>query len=294
MRLLILSRNGELYSTRSLFLAARRRNHFVRVVDHMSCDIQVGNNNHKIYYAGQELSGYDAIIPRIGHTVTKQGAAVILQFQTMGLKTSLLPESLTRTRDKLTCLQILSSNGIPVPKTLQINGYEEYKRLHVKIENFPKIIKLQSGTHGLGVLKANDAETLESMMEVFSNLKQNMILQEFIKEASGVDIRAFVVDGKVVASMMRSAQDGEFRSNLHRGGTGQSIILTEEERRVAVRSSELMGLEVAGVDMLRSSRGPLVIEVNASPGLEGIETYTRVDVAKKIIEFMERKVKSKK
>jgi len=260
----------------------------------MACDIQIGNNNHNVYYAGQELSGYDAIIPRIGHTVTKQGAAVILQFETMGLQTSLEAASLIRTRDKLTCLQILSCNGIPVPKTLQINGYEEYKRLHFKIENFPKIIKLQSGTHGLGVLKANDEESLESMMEVFSNLKQKMLLQEFIKESSGVDIRAFVVEGKVVASMMRTAQEGEFRSNLHRGGTGQSIILTEEERRVAVRSAELMGLDVAGVDMLRSSRGPLVIEVNASPGLEGIETYTRVDVAKKIIEMMERKVKRKK
>lgn len=293
MRLLILSRNEELYSTRSIFRAARRRNHFVRVIDHMACDIQIGNGHHTIYYGGEQLTGYDAIIPRIGHTVTRQGAAIILQFETMGVHSSLRSEALIRTRDKLTCLQILSSHGIPIPKTLQINGYDEVRRMHHKIPTFPKIIKLQSGTHGLGVIKANDAETLESMLEAFADLRQKMLIQEFIKESSGVDIRAFVVGGEVVASMMRTAQPGEFRSNLHRGGTGQPVILTEEEREVAIQSTALMGLDVAGVDMLRSHQGPKVIEVNASPGLEGIETYTRVDVSKKIIEYLEQIVKRK-
>ncbi len=288
MRLLILSRNGGLYSTRSLYLAARRRNHFVRVIDHMLCDIVIENDHHNVFYEGQAMDGYDAIIPRIGHTVTKQGAAVVLQFETIGLSTSLSSEALLRTRDKMTCLQILSSKGIPIPKTIQVNNFIDVQFMHRKIDFFPKILKLQSGTHGAGVLKVDDEKTLESLIETFGNLRQRAIIQEYVKESSGQDIRAFVVDGEVVASMLRTAQKGEFRSNLHRGGKGQSVMLSDRERQIAIDASRFLGLKVAGVDMLRSNRGPLVIEVNASPGLEGIETYTQVDVAKKIIQYVER------
>lgn len=294
MRLIILSRNGELYSTRSLYNAARRRNHFVRIVDHMSCDIMIQNGNNQIYVNGQSLHEYDAIIPRIGHTVTKHGAAVIRQFEAMNLVTSLTANALVAARDKLTCLQMLSQHGIPIPQTLLVNTYGEIHRLHRKIHEFPKILKLQSGTHGLGVLKADDAQSLENLMEAFYNLKQKMLVQEFIKESSGKDLRIFVVDGKVVASMMRSAPEGEFRSNLHRGGQGHSVMISEREKQVALKSAEVLGLSVAGVDMLRSSNGPRIIEVNASPGLEGIEGVSKVDVAKEIIKFVERKVKEQR
>ena len=292
MRLLILSRNGELYSTRSLFLAARRRSHFVRVVDHLHCDIMVSNDHLDICYEGQSLSGYDALIPRIGHTATKMGASVILQFENMGFATTLDSRALLKARDKLTCLQILSSQGVPIPKTLIMNNIRQLQNFHHRIDDFPKILKLQSGTHGLGVLKADDAKSLETLVETFASMRHKTLIQEFVKESSGIDIRAFVVDGEVVASMMRTAQEGEFRSNLHRGGLGQPVILSERERHVAVASAEILGLKVAGVDMLRAESGPKVIEVNASPGLEGIETYTKVDVAKSIIKFVERQVKS--
>lgn len=291
MRIIILSRNGELYSTRSLFNAARRRKHFVRVVDHMHCDLLIENERNAIFVHGQPLRGYDVIIPRIGNTVTSYGSAVIRQFESMGVSTILPAEALLRTRDKLSCMQILSQHGIPIPQTLLVNNYSQFHLLHHKIESFPKIIKLKSGTHGLGVLKADNAKSMESMMEAFYGLKQKVLLQEFIKESSGEDIRIFVVGGEVVASMKRSAQEGEFRSNLHRGGHAAIAEISEEERQVALEAVKILDLSVAGVDMLRSKRGPLVLEVNASPGLEGIETTTKVDIAKKIIQFAERLAK---
>ncbi len=291
MRVIILSRNGALYSTRSLFNAARRRNHFVRVVDHMHCDLMIENEHNTVFVHGQPLRGYDIIIPRIGNTVTSYGASVIRQFESMGVKSVLSAEALLRTRDKLSCMQVLSHNGIPVPKTLLINNYSQFQLLHHKIEDFPKIIKLQSGTHGLGVIKADNAKSMEAMMEAFYGLKQKVLVQEFIEESAGEDIRIFVVGGEVVASMKRSAQPGEFRSNLHRGGHAEVEEISEEESRVALEAVRILGLNVAGVDLLRSTRGPLVLEVNASPGLEGIETTTKVDIAKKIIQLAERLVK---
>lgn len=291
MRILILSRNGGLYSTRSLYNAARRRNHFVRVVDHMNCDLMIQNERNIIFVHGQALRGYDVIIPRIGNTVTSYGASVIRQFESMGVATVLRADSLIKARDKLSCMQILSHHGIPVPKTLLVNNYSQFHLLHHKIESFPKIIKLKSGTHGLGVIKADDAKSMESMMEAFYGLKQKVLIQEFIEESKGEDIRIFVVGREVVASMKRSAQEGEFRSNLHRGGTSSVAEITEEERTVALEAVKILGLHVAGVDMLRSKKGPLVLEVNASPGLEGIENTTKVDIAKKIIQFAERLAK---
>ncbi|MEL6123781.1 MAG: RimK family alpha-L-glutamate ligase [Bacteroidota bacterium] len=291
MRLLILSRSGELYSTRSLFTAARRRNHFVRIVDHLGCDLLIENGANKVFCNGQSLIGYDAVIPRIGHTVTGQGAAVIRHFESMGLLTTISADALIRARDKMSCLQVLSHKGIPVPTTVMVNTYAEIHHLHKKILAYPKILKVLSGTHGLGVLKADDEQSLIVMMEAFYNLKQKMIVQEFIAESSGHDIRAFVVNGEIVASMMRTAPEGEFRSNLHRGGHGKPVLLSPHEREVAIEATRLLDLPVAGVDMLRSNRGPLVIEVNASPGLEGIETVTKVDVAKKIILYLESRRK---
>lgn len=291
MRIIILSRSEELYSTRSLYNAARRRNHFVRIVDHVMCDVLIDNNGCELYYNGQVIEGYDAIIPRIGHTVTHQGASVIRQFESMGVFSVLSATALLNARDKLSCLQILAAHGVPVPSTLYANNQYFVQDLAYKIEGFPKIIKLLSGTHGLGVIKADDQKTMESMLEAFIGVRQKALLQEFIAESGGADIRAFVVDGEIVASMLRQAGEGEFRSNLHRGASATTVDLTEEEHETALKAVEVMGLKVAGVDMLRSNRGPLVLEVNASPGLEGIETVTGVDVAKKIIQYTERSVR---
>ncbi len=293
MRLIIFSRSGELYSTRSLYRAAKGRNHYVKVIDHMYCDLVVSDQGNKLFYHGQEIKGYDGAIPRIGNTVTKHGGAVVRHIETMGIYSTLKAESLMRARDKLSCLQLLAASGIKVPNTLYSANDMFLDDVIDEIKDYPKIIKLISGTHGLGVMKADNKGQLESTVEMLLGLKQKILIQRFIKESSGSDIRAFVVDGEVVASMVRSAKDGEFRSNLHRGATAQKIVLTNEERETALKSTRIMGLDVAGVDMLRSDRGPLVIEVNASPGLEGIETVTKVDVAKKIIQLVERKIRGK-
>ncbi len=292
MRILILSRSTELYSTRSLFNAARRRKHFVRVIDHVNCNLLVSNDGNKLYYYGQLIEGCDAVIPRIGHTVTKQGEAVIRHFESIDVYTVLRAEALLRARDKLSCLQLLASKGVKVPKTVYISSPQDLDSMSELIEEFPKIIKLLSGTHGLGVIKTDDKSAMRATHELISGLKQKSIMQEFIAESSGMDIRALVVENRVVASMKRQAQEGEFRSNLHRGGYGEKIALTEEEEKTAIAAAKYMGLKVAGVDMLRSQEGPLVLEVNASPGLEGIETITKIDVATKIIQLIERKVMS--
>lgn len=288
MRIIILSRNADLYSTRSIYNAARRRNHFVRVVDHMLCDLYVENGINRVFFNGQLLDGYDVIIPRIGNTVTKHGAAVIRQFQSMRIPTVLDADALLNARNKMSCLQLLSMNKIPVPKTLFVNNIYTIGSVKEKIPNYPKILKVLSGTHGSGVLKIENEQLLESMLETFYGLNQKVLIQEFIEESNGKDLRVFVVDGQVVASMLRSAQEGDFRSNLHRGGSAEIVEITEIERKIAIDSVQVMGLKVAGVDMLRSKRGPLVLEVNASPGLEGIETITKVDVAKEIIKYTER------
>ncbi len=289
MRIVILSRNGQLYSTRSILNAARRRNHFVRVVDHMLCDLVIDNDENKVIYEGTAISGYDAVIPRIGFTVTPYGAAVVRQFESMGVFTTLRAEALIRSRDKLSCLQLLSSKGIPVPKSLISNDQYHMLQMANQLGEFPIVMKLLSGTHGLGVVKANDYNDLETISDAFYALRQQVLIQEFISESAGQDVRALVVDGKVVAAMLRQAQPGEFRSNLHRGGSSQEIKLSKEEHDIALKAANILGLKVAGVDMLRSDRGPLIIEVNASPGLEGIETTTGVDISKRIIEFVERK-----
>lgn len=287
MKIIILSRNPALYSTQSLFNAARRRGHFVRVLDHMFCDLKISNNKLEVFYEDEKIENYDVIIPRIGSAVTSYGAAVVRQFQEMGVFSTLDHEALLRTRDKLSSLQLLASKGIGVPNTIISNNSYIIPELLERLDSMPVVIKLLSGTHGLGVIKAEDVPTAESIIESFQKLKQRVLLQEFIAEAKGADVRVFIVNGEIIGVMQRQAKEGEFRSNLHRGGSSFVIKLTEQEKETALKAAEIMGLAVCGVDMLRSNKGPLVLEVNASPGLEGIETTTGIDIAGKIIEYTE-------
>ncbi len=291
MNIIILSRNPALYSTQSLYIAAKNRGHFVRVLDHIFCDLKISNNILEVYYEDEKIENYDLVIPRIGTTATSYGGAVVRHFQQMGVFSTLDHEALIRTRDKLTTLQILASNGIGVPNTIVSNNSYVIPELLEKLDSIPVIIKLLSGTQGIGVIKADDVKTAESIIETFMKLRQKIMLQEFIQEASGADIRILIVDYKIVGVMQRQAKPGEFRSNLHRGASSFVVELTEEEEIVAINAARVMGLSVCGVDMLRSNKGPLILEVNASPGLEGIETTTNIDIAAKIIEFGEREVK---
>jgi ribosomal protein S6--L-glutamate ligase len=257
----------------------------------MFCDLQLKTNKLEIFYDDEKVEHYDAIIPRIGHTATSYGSAIVRQFQQMGIFSTLDHEALLRTRDKLSSLQILAANGIGIPDTLISNNSYIIPELIDRLDSMPIIIKLLSGTHGIGVLKANDANAAENIIETFQKLKQRVLLQEYIEEAKGADVRVFIVDGKIEGVMKRQARPGEFRSNLHRGGHSFVVKLTEEEERIAKKAAQLMGLPVCGVDMLRSKKGPLVLEVNASPGLEGIETTTGQDIAAKIIQYVERNAK---
>ena len=291
MRVLILSRNPALYSTNSLAVAARRKGHHVRILDHVNCDLIVDNHQNIVLYSGEHIKGYDVVIPRIGTSVTSYGSMVVRHFESMGIFSTLSSDALLKTRDKLSCLQILSNAYLPVPKTAITNNYYSFSNIVRYVGKFPVIIKLLQGTHGLGVIKADNYKISESIMEAFFKTKQKVLLQEFISESAGEDVRAFVVGNKVVAAMMRKAKPGEFRSNLHRGATSKKLQLTDEEENVALKAAKTMGLSIAGVDILRSSRGPLIMEVNASPGLEGIETTTKVNIAKEIIEFTERSYK---
>jgi len=289
MNIAILSRNPALYSTQSLVKAARRQHHYVRVLDYVNCDIIVAKNKLEIFYHNQLIRDIDAIVPRIGASHTKYGAAIIRQFEANNVFSSLGSQSLQNARDKLICLQILAAHGLDVPKSIMSNNYLVFSDLIDKL-GMPLIIKLLHGTHGLGVILADKKIMAESIFETFYKTKQKAMLQEFIEEAKGADVRIFVVDDEVVGVMQRQAKEGDFRSNLHRGATSKVVPITAEEEAAAKKAASILGLKVAGVDMLRSSRGPLILEVNASPGLEGIETTTGVDIAGKIISFIERNV----
>jgi len=288
MNIAILSRGPGLYSTQSLLHTGLRRGHHVRVLDHMRCNIVIEKDSPIIYYGNQVLTNIDAIIPRIGASVTFYGTAIIRQFELMGVYTATNSDALLRSRDKLRCLQLLSTAGLGMPKTAFSDHSGSSEDLIQAVGGCPIVIKLLSGTHGMGVVLAATKQEAISVIDAFSSLKERVMVQEFIKEASGTDIRAFVVDGKVVAAMKRRAQPGEFRSNLHRGATAIAIKLTAEEERTALEAARILGLKVAGVDMLPSDRGPLVLEVNPSPGLEGISKTTGVNVAAKIIESIEK------
>lgn len=288
MKIAILSRGPRLYSTRRLVEAAEQRGHEVVVLDHLKCVLVIEKGNPHIYYGGKEVTGIDAIIPRIGTSVTFYGAAVVRQFEQMKVFSSVESQALVRSRDKLRSLQLLAKAGIGMPKTAFASAPRNIDNVLEQVGGAPVVIKLLEGTQGIGVILAETHKSAKSVIESFLALKANILVQEFIKEAGGADIRAFIVDGKIVGAMKRQGLPGEFRSNLHRGGSANVIELTKEERETAIKSAKKLGLAIAGVDMLQSSRGPLVMEVNSSPGLEGIEGATGVDIAEKIIEYVER------
>jgi len=294
MNILILSRGPELYSTRSLFFAAQKRGHYVRILDYTECSISIEAGQPMVWFRDQALVNIDAIIPRIGSSATFFGTVIIRQFEEMGVFSLTPSVALTQSRDKLQSLQLLAMAGVDFPKTVFSNLTYDAADIIRQIGGPPLVIKLLSGTHGMGVILAKDQNTAEAVIESFYKTKQRVVLQEFIEEARGEDLRAFVVNGKIIACMKRRAKPGEFRSNLHRGGS--SLIVKPDEKEIAavLKAAKVMGLHVSGVDMLQSKRGPLILEVNASPGLEGIETTTGVDIASQIIEFIETEVAAKK
>ncbi len=290
MKIVILSRNPKLYSTSRLVEAGKGRGHEIHVVDHTKCDIIIEKKKPAIAYKNELLTDVDAVIPRIGASVTFFGTAVVRQFEMMKVFTSTESQALMRSRDKLRSLQVLSRAGLGLPKTVFTNYSKNVSNVVKSVGGAPLIIKLLEGTQGLGVVLADNDNAAESVIEAFNGLQARVIVQEFIKEAKGADIRAFVVDGVVIGAMKRQGKKGEFRSNLHRGGTAEIIELTDEEENAALKAARCMGLGIAGVDMLQSARGPLILEVNSSPGLEGIEKATGKDIAKSIIRYVERNV----
>lgn len=290
MKIVILSRNPNLYSTKRLIEAGEQRKHEMLVLDHTKCDLVIEKKKPIVIYKGQTIEGVDAVIPRIGASVTFYGTAVVRQFEMMKVFTSVESQALVRSRDKLRSLQILARAGLGLPKTAFTNYSKNVKEIIKHVGGAPLVIKVLEGTQGVGVVLAENNNAAESVLEAFNGLKARVIVQEFIKEAGGADIRAFVVDGVVVGAMKRQGKEGEFRSNLHRGGTAELWQLSEEEENAALKAARSLGLGVAGVDMLQSDKGPLIMEVNSSPGLEGIEAATEIDIAKKIIRYIERNV----
>ena len=291
MRICILSRNARLYSTARLAEAAKARGHEVSVVDHLRCYMNIASHKPSVHFKGHDLPGYDAIIPRIGASVTFYGTAVLRQFEMMGVFPVNESVAISRARDKLRSLQLLSRKGIGLPITGFAHAPDDTQDLIKMVGGAPLVVKLLEGTQGLGVVLAETANAAESVIQAFRELDAHILVQEYIKEAKGADIRCFVIGGKVVAAMQRKALEGEFRSNLHRGGSASEIKITPEERSTARRAASIMGLNVAGVDLLRSNHGPLVMEVNSSPGLKGVEQATGKDIATMIIEFIEGNAK---
>ena len=288
MKIAVLSTIKSLYSTRRLVDAAQSRGHECVVIDHSQCYVGIRQGQPSIHYKGQHLTDIDAVIPRIGASVTFYGSAIVRQFEVMGVISANPSQAITRSRDKLRCMQILSGAGIGKPITGYARRTHDVDDLIKMVGGPPLVIKLLEGTQGIGVVLAETKKAASSVIEAFYGLGNNILIQEYIKESRGTDIRAFVVDGKVVGAMRRTAKEGEFRSNLHRGGTAEVIRLNKIERETAVRAAKELGLTVCGVDMLPSDRGPLVLEVNSSPGLEGIEKATDKDIAGTIIAFLEK------
>jgi ribosomal protein S6--L-glutamate ligase len=296
MKIAILSRNAKLYSTRRLVEAAIERGHEPRVIDHLRCFMDIGTDSPSIHYKDEEFQPghFDATIPRIGASVSFYGTAVVRQFEIMGTYCVNESVAITRSRDKLRSTQLLARKGIGIPVTAFAHSPDDVKGLIREVGGAPLVIKLLEGTQGIGVVLAETKKAAESVIEAFMGVKSNILIQEFIKEAGGSDIRCLVVGGKVIAAMQRTASPGEFRSNLHRGGSAKLVKLTPTERACAIKAAMVMGLNVCGVDLLRSERGPLVMEVNSSPGLRGIEESTGKDVAGMIIEFIEKNAKPHK
>ena len=291
MKIALLSRNPKLYSSKRLIEAAKQRGHEIRVFDVLRCYMNITSHKPEIHYKSEVITGYDAVIPRIGASVTFYGTAVLRQFEMMGVYPLNESVGITRSRDKLRALQLLSRKGIGLPVTGFAHKPDDIQDLIKIVHGTPLVIKLLQGTQGIGVVLAETQKAAESVIESFFGLKASVLVQEYISEAGGADIRCFVIGDRVVAAMRRQAKDGEFRSNIHRGGTASLIKITPEERSTAVRAASTMGLNVSGVDLLRSNHGPVVMEVNSSPGLEGIEKATGKDIATMIIQFLEKNAK---
>ena len=291
MKIGLLCRNATLYSHRRLVEAAQVRGHDIHVIDHLRCYIDIASNDPEIHYQGESLKGYDAIIPRIGASVTFFGTAVLRQFEMMGVYPVNESVGISRSRDKLRSMQLLSRQGVGLPVTVFAHRTSDANELLKIAGGAPVVIKLLEGTQGIGVVLGETTKAAESIIQAFGGVKTNILVQTFVKEAGGEDIRCLVIGEKVVAAMIRRGKKGEFRSNLHRGGAAESIAITQQERKTALKAANAVGLNVCGVDLLRSNDGPVVMEVNSSPGLEGIETATGIDVAGKIIEFIEKNAK---
>lgn len=288
MKIVILSRDPSIYSTNSLKVAAESMGHEVQIFDPLLCYMDITSKKPGVLYKNRRIDNVDAVIPRIGASVTFYATAVLRQFEMMGVYTVNESVAISRSRDKLRALQLLARKGVGLPTTGFAHSTQMTDELIGLVGGAPLVIKLLEGTQGKGVVLAETDAAAHSVVDAFRNLDAYFLVQEFVKEAKGSDIRCFVINGKVVAAMKRQAKDGEFRSNLHRGGKAEKIKITPEQRETAVRAAEIMGLNVAGVDLVMSDRGPLVLEVNSSPGLEGIERTTGIDVSKKIIEFIEK------
>lgn len=289
MHIAILSRNRQLYSTRRLIEAAREREHEVSVIDPLKCVMDVTSRRPSVYYRGETLPRFDAVIPRIGASITFYALAVLRQFEVMGVYPANESVAIGRSRDKLRSLQLLARAGVGLPVTAFAHSPDDTKTLVKLVGGAPLVLKLLQGTQGRGVVLAETKQAAESVIDAFRELDANFLVQQFIHEAGGADIRAFVIGDRVVAAMLRQAKEGEFRSNLHRGGSASIVKLSPQERATAVRAAKTVGLNVAGVDIVRGHDGPLVLEVNSSPGLEGIEAATGKDVAGMVISFLEKK-----
>lgn len=294
MKIAILSRNPKLYSTRRLFEAAESRGHDVRIIDFLKCYMVVKKGEPEIYYDGEKLSGIDAVIPRIGASRTLYGTAVVRQFEMMNVYCVNESQAIVRSRDKLRSMQLLSRGGIGMPVTAFASDPTDVNHLIREVEGAPLVVKLIEGTQGVGVVLAETQKAAKSVIEAFYGLNANMLIQEFIEESKGSDLRAIVVGGEIIASMKRQGKEDDFRSNLHQGGKATKITLKRSEKSTALKAAKLLGLNVAGVDMLQSSKGPMIMEVNSSPGLEGIEKITDIDVASRIIEFIENNYQRKR
>jgi ribosomal protein S6--L-glutamate ligase len=291
MKIALLARNPDLYSHKRLVEAAEQRGHEIDIINTLRCYMNIASRRPEIYYNGEKLKGYDAVIPRIGASVTFYGTAVLRQFEMMGVYPLNESVGIGRSRDKLRSMQLLARDGVGLPVTTFAHDTKQTEEVLKLAGNAPLVIKLLEGTQGLGVVLADTDRSAKSVVEAFRATGTNILIQEFIKEAGGTDIRAIVIGGKVIAAMKRTGAEGEFRSNLHRGGSAQVIKLSPEERSTAVRAAKSMGLNACGVDMLRANHGAVVMEVNSSPGLEGVEKATGLDVAGKMIEFLEKNAK---
>ncbi len=294
MKIGILSRNPKIYSTNRLYKAAIGKGHLVKVINPLTCYMDITSAKPMIHYQDRRLDDFDVIIPRIGASITYYGSAILRQFEMMGVYALNDSMSITRSRDKLRALQILSRSGVGLPTTSYAHSTKMTEKLIKMVGGVPCVIKLIEGTQGKGVILAETHKAAESVIDGLRQMKAHFLVQEFIKESNGCDIRAFVIGDKVVASMMRKAKEGDFRSNLHRGGTAIPVDISAEESAIAIKAARSLGLNVAGVDLLRSARGPLVLEVNSSPGLQGIEMSTGLDIAGMIIQYVETNIQSKR